>query len=144
MLITLLLIIVLPEYVFSAVNDENLLDDVVLQFRNQVVIWVPIIRTHAIRLFWLLAVIDLSWTGIKLALSSSNLSETLGEITRHILFIGFFFNLLMFSNTWAMAIVNSLQSIANQAVLVTGGDTGLSPSDIFEIGHKMVDKILAV
>ena len=137
------LILVTPHSAWAAIQDDNLLDDIVTLYQNRSGLWVPIIRNQAFQLFGFLAILDLTWTSIKLALSQSDLSEALAEITRHVLFIGFGLNMLVFSDNWALSIVNSLRALGNQASFAGGGTVGISPSAIFDLGYELVNRIVS-
>ena len=81
-------------------QSANVLDQVVVEFRNRSAGWEGILRSFALHTFAILAVIELAWAGIRLAFRGADLSDWLAEIVNQILFLGFFLALLENSVTW--------------------------------------------
>ena len=102
----------------------------------------PILQTYALRLFWLLAGIEFTWAAVRLALRGADFGEWLAEVVNQILFIGFFLTLLLNSADWAAAIVGSFREAANQASTASGGTGNITPSNIFDVGLQLANRIL--
>ncbi len=105
----------------AAALSPTSLDTIVQLYQTQAQNWQSTLVNYATTLFWLLATIELTYTGIRLTLKAADAAEWASELVNQILFIGFFFALLQNSSTWAAAIVNSFRTAANQAVTASGG-----------------------
>lgn len=117
------------------------LDKIVILYRDNAAAWQTTLATLALRLFLILAAIEFAYTAIRLAFRGADLSEWMAELLNQVLFIGFFLTLLLNSSAWAKAIVDSFRSAANQAGQASGGSPNLSPSDIFDVGLQIANKI---
>src|SRR6266446_9498582 len=93
--------------------------------------WTGTIENAATKLFWILALISLSWTCISMGIKRADLMEICAELCRFIMFTGFFFWLLLNGASFANAIVKSLWQIGGDA-----GGTGQSiyPGDLITLG----------
>lgn len=127
----------------AAINENNVLDNVVLNFRNESANWEATISNYAQRLFWILAVIELTWVGITLALGRNELDNALGTIVRTVLIIGFFWVLVVNGFTWASQIVGSLRQIGSDAATISGATPNLAPSDIIELGLIVCGRLMS-
>jgi type IV secretion system protein TrbL len=116
------------------VTTENLLQ----YFKDNMTSWEPVLRGYAIRIFWLLAGIEFTWTAIKLAFKGADLSEFLAELVSQIIYIGFYYLLLTQSSQWAGYIISSLKTAAFNA----SSSPPPSPSDILEIAIGIVTKTM--
>ena len=125
-----------------AAESTRTLDTIMQRYQQGAHSWEQTLRNYAQTLFWLLATIEVAYTGIKLVLRGADFNEWASELVSQILFIGFFALLLTESSTWATAIVNSFRNAANQAVQASGGAGGIAPSDIFGTGLSLGNKIL--
>ncbi len=139
----ILLVALMPEVALSQVVEDNLLDTIALQYKTAAASWSTVIHNAALWLFFSLAVIEIAWTGITLALRDPELGEVLAEITYRVIFIGWFLTLLQFGSQWAKAIVASLGQIAGQASISGGGLGSVSPSDVFDSGISLAKKMWA-
>jgi type IV secretion system protein TrbL len=104
-----------------AAKPEPLLDTMTDDFEAAAVKWEKGISEFALRLFYLLAILDVIWTGLVIALKGSGLQEFVAELVRRLLFIGFFLAVLLNAHDWSRAIVNSFQEIGTKAVSDTVG-----------------------
>lgn len=125
-------------HAFGDVPDNNVLDAIVKRYQTASSGWTTVLIPHARNLFWLLALIELSWTGIQLARKRPEIGEIFGELAMRVLFIMFFYALLENSGTWPKAIVDSFRTAADQANAVNGIPQSLSPSSVFDVGLKIV------
>ncbi len=125
-----------------AQTPNGAVDAILHLYRDHAAAWQGALRTLALRLFWLLAGIEFAWTGIKLALKGADLGEFVAELANQCLFIGFGLTLLYQSATWATAIVDSFREAGNQAVLASGGSPNLSPTNIFDTGLTLAEKVM--
>jgi type IV secretion system protein TrbL len=101
------------------------------------------LQNDALSLFWLLAGIEFTWAIFKLALTGADFSEWLSTIVQQIMFIGFFFTVLTNSVAWGGYIVDSFRQAGNAAATSGGGQSSMSPLDIFNTGVDIVSVILS-
>ena len=123
----------------SVENGNNVLDCVLDTFRNATRTWEASLAQLALRLFWILALIEFTWAAIQLAFRGADLGEWLAALLNQIMFIGFFAALLQFSAEWAGAIVASFREAAN----IAGGVSVIRPSDLFDVGVKLGSALIS-
>ena len=141
-ILTILVFLGLADQAFAEVQADNLLDGVIQQYRYSMSQFVPVIRFYASQLFWIIALMEITWTGMEALLSGDNQPNSiLARITRQLLTIGFFWNIVYYSDTWCSAIIESFREIAGKATQSAGGTSSLSPSEIFDSALILVDKI---
>lgn len=136
----LLAALLLPEAVFAAVPQDNILDEVISQFLTQARGWESKISGYAMSLFWLLNVISLGWGLALQALQKADIPEVFSEVFRHIMFTGFHYWLLLNGPQFSDYIISSLRTAAGAAI---GTGAGLGPSDIVDIGLNIAGKALS-
>jgi type IV secretion system protein TrbL len=115
----------------------NVLDDIVAQFQTRAAGWETTLSALAMRTFAILAVIELTWAGCRLAFRGSDMSEWMAEIINQTLFLGFFLLLLRNAATWGSIIVDSFRQAGRAA-----GGVGVAPSDVFATGVNLAQKVL--
>ena len=138
-LLGLVIFLMMPGIAVAAITDNNVLDGIVAKYRDASAQWTQIIRPHALNLFWLLAAIDFTWSGINLTLKRTDLGDFVAELVRRMMFIGFFLALIQYSGDWPKRIVDSFRAMANEAS--TGSSNGITPSTIFDIGLTLASSI---
>lgn len=97
--------------------------------------WYTAIRVYAERLFWLLVLVDMGWSGTVYALEKNDVAEIVVSLTKKIFPIGFFWALLKFSDSWIPAIINSFAKIGREA-----GGAGVAtatPDGIASLGFEL-------
>lgn len=122
-------------YIDPATN-QSVLDQVAQKFLTKAKGWHTILESVAIRLFWTLVLISMVWTFGMMALRKADIGEFFAELTRFIIFTGFFFWLLtnaVSGHNIAGSIITSMQILGNQA----SGQTGSGHGNIIEVGIKM-------
>ena len=119
-------------------QPTQLLQGIVNQFSSAASSWGTVIQQAALNLFWLLAGIEIAWTGIKLALEGADLKQFAGELIRRIMFIGFFLAVLLNSESWSSAIVKSLMQVGANA----SGQSSISPDNIFTDGLNLANQVV--
>lgn len=87
--------------------------------------WYNAIKVYAVRLFWMLALVDFSWSAIVWAMEKNDIGEVLMALMRKIFSLGFFWSLLKMSDTWIPAIISSLSQIGQNVGGVTATPDGL-------------------
>lgn len=138
----LLLCLVIANTSYAATSSSGTLDDIVDLYRQHAASWESSLRNAATSLFWILATIDFTWTGIKLTLRHADFSEWLADFTNQILFIGFFYALLMNSSTWSRDIVNAFMQAASQASSAASGQSAITPSNVFDVGLNLAHAVM--
>lgn len=120
------------------------LDSIVELYQNSASSWETTLRNYAMGLFSLLVAIEVSFAFIMLALRGADMSEMMQELTKRLLFVGFFTFILMGSGEIARSIVESFRMAGNAAAQAGGGSGGVRPSDVFEVGMTVANKVLSV
>ena len=92
--------------------------------------WSPRLQGYALTLLGSLALIQLVWTFIPLAMKQADLGEILAELIRFFMVIGFFYAVIQHSVPWATAIVGSFREAAGTA---SGLGRALQPGDMFAV-----------
>lgn len=100
--------------------------------------WGPKLQGYAMKLFWLLATIQFTWSLGMLAFKGADFGELFGELFRQIMVIGFWLAFLMFSVEWNTAIVESFREAGAAAA---GSSKSLIPSDMFTLAVEFATKI---
>ena len=122
----------------QAQSSDNILDSIITMYRDAAESWRAPILQAATRLFWILVGIDFIWTGINLGLERAEFSKIVAELIKRIMIIGFFYALLLNSGDWASAIIGSFRNLASDAGAAgIGAGSGISPSNIFDIGLRI-------
>ncbi|MES9936744.1 MAG: P-type conjugative transfer protein TrbL [Sedimenticola sp.] len=141
-LILLLLVgLSLPETALASMTEDNLVDQIMQTYSQAARNWQQSIMDAAVWMFWTLAVIELTWTGITLFLRAADLGEVLAEITVRVLILGFFAGLLQFGPEWAARITDSFAQLAGRASAAGGGSDSISPAALFDAGIVLGSKL---
>ncbi len=141
LLLTILLASIVPDVALSQIAENNLIDTVALQYKTAAASWSGILNNAALWMFFTLALLEIVWTGITLALRDPELGEVIAEITYRVIFIGWFLTLLQFGGQWAKDIVASLGQLAGQASIAGGGLGTVSPGGAFDSGISLAKKM---
>ncbi len=78
-------------------------------------VWEANMRPALVRLFLILATLDLAWTALGLCLRQGVLEAWAGRLAEKLLFYGFGLALLRFGPDWAEAVIRSLVALAGLA-----------------------------
>ena len=111
----------LPTGVFDNVADG---------FKTVSKSWFDPLYNFGLRLFRLLAAIEVAWCAILWALEKQDMPSLFAALLKKIISLNMFYALILFADTWIPAIINSF-AIAGQTA---SGTSGLSPSDIVTRG----------
>ena len=134
-----LLLLVYDDSYAQAING-GFMDSILAKYINGATTWGGVIRDRALWLFWILAVISLTWTFSLMALRNADIAEFLLEFLKFTIFIGFFNWLLLNGPEFAMNIARSFMRIGSEA----GKTNVFSPSSIvdrgFDLFSRAVDK----
>ena len=126
----------------AEINENNLIDQIINQYRNNVAQWSGPITNAATWMFWSLALIEFTWTGALLALRGADYSEVVTEFIVRVMFIGFFAALLVFGPGWAQSIIWSLSDVAGQASIAAGGQANTGAADVFDTGLELAGRMV--
>ncbi len=100
--------------------------------------WLTVVAGYANRLFGILALIEVAWTGIILLLDKTDMQSWTAALIRRMMFIGAFYALLQFGTTWIPAIIDSFVMVGQNA----SGVPSLSPSGILARGLQITGSLL--
>ena len=92
--------------------------DILNQYHAFAVTWQAMVFGYAQDLFYLLAVIELSWTFLELFLQQADLQAWMFGFMRSIMAIIAFYALLLYGNKWFPAVVNSFTQIGDRKSVV--------------------------
>jgi type IV secretion system protein TrbL len=108
------------------------------QFRNQRINWAANVWVYANALFGLLAIIEFAWSAAVMLLEKSDLQSWTSALIRKMMWLGAFYAVLLYGNSWIPAIIDSFTAIGQNA----SGVVALSPGDIFAQGLQIAGALL--
>lgn len=120
-------------YIDPATN-QSVLDQVVQKFWTKVKSWQNVVQGAAERLFWTLVLISMVWTFGMMLLRKADIADFFAELTRFIIFTGFYFWLLtnaVSGQNIAGTIIDSMQQLGGTAA---GLSSGASHASIMHTG----------
>lgn len=123
----------------AAIDNANVLDDILLRYKGAATAWAATITERASWLFWLLVVISMVWTFGLMAVRRADLGEFFAEFIRFTVFTGFFWWLLINGPNFATSIIDSMKQIGAEASGLRGMG---SPSSIVDIGFNIYNRAL--
>ena len=96
-------------------------------------------------LFWSLATLSLAWTAIEMALKRAEFGEIVSELTKFVLFTGFFYWLALHGEEFAHDIVDSFEYVASKGAgyPIDNSSAGSLVGLIWEHGNTAFDAILS-
>lgn len=112
----------------AAVGSGNF-DGLLQLIQQQSGQWFPKLHEYAVKLFWLLALIQLVVSFVPFVFRANDIGEFLAELVKFILVTGFFLALLNYSQEWGRAIIESFRTAASTA---SGRSSILTPGAVFE------------
>lgn len=116
-----------------------ILTNILEQFRTATGGWSGLLFPIANHLFFLLAVIEVTWIGIRAVLSQDDATELTGKFLLNIIGIGFFYALLLNSEAWLGAIIGGFVR-AGELAASTGE---LNPSAVIDQGLAIAMNVYA-
>lgn len=118
--------------------DAGLLNDVLYAFDQAASRWAGNLYPYALRLFALLAALEITWSAVREILDpEGHLGRFLALLLRKLLYLGFAFWLLTLAPVLLPRIIDGFQRAGNLA----SGTTGLSPSAFLGTGADAVTTI---
>jgi type IV secretion system protein TrbL len=136
--VAVLTVLACPATAFAQVLSTTVYDDVLNRFAPHISQWESAVKRHATWLYWTLATISLTWTGITLALKQADIQEFFSEFIKFIVSTGFFWWLLDNGPTYGKSIIDSMRLIGAEAAGVPGA---LNPSSLVNIGFDLFGKV---
>ena len=118
--------------------SSTILTDIVRDYEAISTAWFSALSPIAHRIFWVLVAIQLTWTAMWWALDREDGLGALASLLRQVVAIGFFYALLLNGGTWIPAVTQSF----SQAGAAAAGITKLNPTDVFDQGLALANKIL--
>jgi type IV secretion system protein TrbL len=134
-----ILLVSLSAQSYAAIDNANVLDDILVRYQTAATAWARVITDHASWLFWLLVTISMVWTFGLMALRRADIGEFFAEFIRFTVFTGFFWWLLVNGPAFATSIIASLKQIGSEASGLRGMG---SPSSIVDIGFDIFYRTL--
>jgi P-type conjugative transfer protein TrbL len=108
----------------QAISGGAALDAVTSQFSSAVQQWEPVIKSHAARLFWILAAISAAWSFAAVVLRQGDLADLIGVVVRFVFITWFFWWLLIHGDGFARTILQSTAQLAGENSGTNGLDYG--------------------
>jgi P-type conjugative transfer protein TrbL len=140
-LLILLPFLAFPEQAHAAIDNADVLDNILTRYQTAATAWAAVITERASWLFWVLVTISMVWTFGLMALRRADIGEFFAEFLRFTVFTGFFWWLLINGPAFASSIITSLKQIGSEASGLRGMGSPSSITDIgFEIFYKALDE----
>lgn len=125
-----------PAFAQYAQSPGDLLD----QYRALRPAWFAAAAGAANRLFGILALIEFAWSAAVLVMERTDLQGWTAGLIKRMMFVGAFYALLVNGRTWIPAIIDSFETIGQNA---SGVGAGFSPGDVFIRGLEIAGRLLA-
>jgi len=109
------------------------------QYKSQRYTWFAMVWPYANTLFGLLAVIEFAWSAAVMLLEKSDMQSWTAALIRKLMWLGAFYALLIYGRYWIPAIIDSFETIGQQAA----GTGPLAPSDVFTRGIDIAGALMA-
>lgn len=134
-MIKLFSLLLLPMVLFAEVSTDNQAQGLLNIFNAAQAGWIAVIIPVALRLFWLLVIIDWVWSFGMLLLKGTEFSELMTTLIQKVLIIGIFLALFQFT-TWIDSIPQTFSILADNANALA---TPIEPDTILEQGFNIVN-----
>jgi type IV secretion system protein TrbL len=133
----ILLLLIFPLLLFAEVSTNNQAQGLLTIFDAAKNTWIAAVVPFALRLFWLLVIIDWVWTFGMLLLKGTEISEILATLIQKVLIIGFFLTMFQYT-TWLDTIPQSFGQLADN---LNALPQRITPDTILEQGFNIVDTV---
>ena len=131
----ILLLLIFPLFLFAEVSTNNQAQGLLSIFDTAKNAWIAAVVPFAMRLFWLLVIIDWGWTFGMLLLKGTEFSELMSTLIQKIIIIGFFLAMFQYT-TWLDTIPQSFGQLADT---INGLPQKITPDTILEQGFNIVN-----
>lgn len=115
-----------------------ILTDITQSYQHATNGWHDYLFPVAQHLFGLLATIEIAWSGILWALNKTEIEPLWTEFLKKMLSLGFFYTVLIESQTWVPAIIDSFMQVGAGAAHITA----LYPSDVLDQGISVAASVM--
>ena len=122
----------------SATYNTKVPSSILDQFRNLRPNWIANVWVYANSLFGLLALIEFAWSAAVMLLEKSDFQSWTAALVRKMMWLGAFYALLLFGNSWIPAIIDSFTAIGQSA----SGVAALSPGAVFAQGLQIAGALM--
>lgn len=129
----------------SALPQSQIGEPILDAFRSATQSWITPLLDAARGLFFLLAGIEFSWTGITLLLERHDLEGWVAAFLRKLMWLSFFFILLDNAADWIPKIISSFETIGLNAGVPgasLGGANGVQPSLVLANGFLIAGQLV--
>jgi len=133
----ILLLLILPLFLFADVSTNNQAQGLLTIFDTAKNTWIAAVVPFALRLFWLLVIIDWVYTFGMLLLKGTEISEILTTLIQKVIIIGFFLGMFQYT-TWLDTIPQSFGQLADT---INALPQKITPDTILEQGFNIVDTV---
>ena len=123
---------------YAAGQGGTIVSDIVAKFHNELSKYESVMLKYAKVLFYWCAVLEVAWLGIKMALGTSEIRETIKNFCFVLLAAGFFLAVINNYHTWAWNVINGLKAIAGEATTIV--DASDRP---FTVGLRLANSLFA-
>ena len=103
---------------YAAGQGGTIVSDIVTKFHNELSKYESVMLKYAKVLFYWCAVLEVAWLGIKMALGTSEIRETIKNFCFVLLAAGFFLAVINNYHTWTWNVINGLKAIAGEATTI--------------------------
>jgi type IV secretion system protein TrbL len=138
-----LALLLVAEPALAQTTTNNALDTIVDKFQGKFTSIEGALMSSALRLFWLLALIEFTYAALGLVFKQADFGEWAATMVNQILFIGLFAAILINGASWGNAIVQSFREAGSNASMAAGGGATLKPSDVFDAGLQIATTALS-
>ena len=123
---------------YAAGQGGTIVSDIVTKFHNELSKYESVMLKYAKVLFYWCAVLEVAWLGIKMALGTSEIRETIKNFCFVLLAAGFFLAVINNYHTWTWNVINGLKAIAGEATTIV--DASDRP---FTVGLRLANSLFA-
>ncbi len=128
-------------HVAHAQTAGGTIDAVLGDYQSSSQAWQLTISSWATGLFWLLALVELLWMGIRLVLRGADFGEFVSELVQFILFVGFFYAILLNGFNWLTDIVQWFRHAGAAVAAGPGGSANISPAAVLDDAIRIVSTL---
>lgn len=128
-------------HVAHAQPAGSTIDAVLGDYQSSSQAWQSTISSWATGLFWLLALVELLWMGIRLVLQGADFGEFVAELVQFILFIGFFYAILLNGFNWLTDIVQWFRHAGAAVAAGPNGSANISPAAVLDDAVRIVSTL---
>ena len=132
--------VALPQ-VAHAQAAGSTIDAVLGDYQSSSQAWQSTISSWATGLFWLLALVELLWMGVRLVLRGADFGEFVTELVQFILFVGFFYAILLNGFNWITDIVQWFRHAGAAVAAGPGGSANISPAAVLDDAIRIVSTL---